>query len=149
MELTLLLGAGAACALGGVFPWMSAEAVLLATSLALPPGLIPALVVSCAAGQMVGKAGVYGLRRWAPHRIPGRARRALDRVESLARHPRVLGASVFTGAAAGLPPFYVVTLASGLAGLPLALFVAAGFGGSLLRYGVLVWGAGALGWMVP
>ena len=146
MELTLLLGAAATCALGGILPWISAEAVLLATALALPPGLLPTLVLSCALGQMVGKGGLYGLMRWAPHRLPERARRVLDRVEPLSRRSGILGSSVFTGAAAGLPPFYLVTLASGLAGLPLATFALAGLGGCVLRYGVVLWGAGALGW---
>lgn len=146
MELTLILGAAATCALGGVLPWISAEAVLLGAALALPPSLLPALVLSCALGQMVGKGGLYGVMRWAPHRLPQRARRVLNRVEPLSRRPRLLGGSVFTGAAAGLPPFYLVTLASGLAGLPLATFALAGLGGCLVRYGALMWGAGALGW---
>lgn len=146
MELTLLAGAGAACALGGVLPWISAEAVVLGAALALPPQLLPSLVVGCALGQMVGKGGLYGVMRWAPHRLPDRARRVLDRVEPLARRPGILGASVFTGAATGLPPFYIVTLASGLSGLPLATFGLAGLGGCLVRYGALVWGAEALGW---
>lgn len=146
MDLILLLGATATCALGGLLPWISAEAVLLGTALALPRSLLPILVLSCAVGQMVGKGALYGVMRWAPHRLPGRARRLLGRVEALSRRPGLLEGTVFTGAAAGLPPFYVVTLASGLAGLPLVTFFVAGLGGCLLRYGVLVWGAGALGW---
>jgi membrane protein YqaA with SNARE-associated domain len=146
MELTVLAGAAATCALGGILPWISAEAVLLGAALALPPALLPALVLSCASGQMLGKGGLYAVMRWAPHRLPDRARKVLGRVEPLSRRPRILGGSVFTGAAAGLPPFYVVTLASGLAGLPVVTFALAGFVGCILRYGVVVWGAGALGW---
>ena len=146
MELSLILGAAVMCAFGGMLPWISAEAVLLGTALILPPPLLPALLLSGALGQMVGKGGLYGLMRWAPHRLPGGAPRALHRVERLSRRRAILGGSVFTGAAAGLPPFYLVTMASGLAGLPIVTFVLAGFTGCLLRYGVLIWSAGALGW---
>jgi len=146
MELTVILTAASTCALGGVFPWISAEAVLLGTALALSPGYLPALVAGCAIGQMVGKAGLYSVMRWAPDRLPERARRVLKKVEGMSSRGHVLGGAVFAGAAVGLPPFYVVTLAAGLARLPLALFLVAGLLGSLVRYGALMWGAGALGW---
>jgi membrane protein YqaA with SNARE-associated domain len=146
MELTVILTAASTCALGGVFPWISAEAVLLGTALALSPGYLPALVVGCAIGQMVGKAGLYAVMRWAPERLPERAQRVLKKVEGMSNRRGVLGGAVFSSAAVGLPPFYVVTLAAGLARLPLVLFVVTGLLGSLVRYGTLMWGAGALGW---
>ncbi|UCC24359.1 MAG: hypothetical protein JSU98_11550 [Gemmatimonadales bacterium] len=146
MELTVILTAAATCALGGIFPWISAEAVLLGTALALPVGYLPALVLGCAGGQMVGKGVLYALMRWAPDRLPERARGVLRKVEGMARRREVLAGAVFSGASAGLPPFYVVTLAAGLARLPLLLFLVAGLLGSLVRYGTLMWGAGALGW---
>lgn len=149
MELTTLsviAGAGATCALGGVLPWISAEAVLLGAALAVPTPLVPALVVGCALGQVVGKVVLYGLMRWAPERVPARFRPALDRAGRYAHRPRILTGAVLSGSVAGLPPFYLVTLASGLARLPLVLFAGAGLLGSLIRYGAVVWGAGQLGW---
>ncbi|MEJ2541668.1 MAG: hypothetical protein P8188_17170 [Gemmatimonadota bacterium] len=145
MELSILLGAAGTCALGAVLPWISTEAVLLGALLALPASWVPAAVAACAAGQMTGKAGLYLLARSAPHRLPDRAAGVLARARGLARRPRFLAAAVLTGSAVALPPFYLITLASGLARLPFALFTAAGLLGCLLRYGVLAWGAGMLG----
>ena len=146
MEFTVIVTAASTCALSGIFPWISAEVVLLGTALALPPAYLPALVVACAVGQMVGKAGLYGVMRWAPDRLPERAQKVLKKVEGMAKRRGVLGGAVFSGAAAGIPPFYIVTLAAGLARLPMMLFVVAGLLGSVVRYGALMWSAGALGW---
>ena len=148
MELTTLsviVGAAGTCALGGIFPWIAAEAVILATALAVPASAFPLLAVSCAVGQMTGKAGLYGIIRWAPARLPERFQRLIGRAEVLGRRPGALTGSVLSGAAVGLPPLYVVTLAAGLAHLSLVRFLVAGLLGSAIRYGVLLWGAGAVG----
>ena len=103
------------------------------------------LAVGCAAGQMAGKTGLYGIIRWAPARLPERFQRLLGRAEVLGRRPGALTGSVLSGAAVGLPPLYVVTLAAGLANLSLVRFVMAGLLGSAIRYALLLWGAGAVG----
>lgn len=145
MELSIAVAAGAACALGAVLPWISAEAVLLSTVLVLPAGWVPLAVAACVTGQVGGKAGIYWLVRRAPHRLPARAGRVLARAEVLGARPPLLAAAVFSGSAVAVPPFYLVTLASGLARLPFVLFAAAGLLGCVVRYTALVWGAGALG----
>jgi len=145
MELSIVLGAAGTCALGAVLPWISAEAVLIGALLALPGGWVPAAVGACALGQIAGKAGLYLLARRAPHRLPDRAAGVLERARGLAKRPTLMTSAVLTGSAVAVPPFYLVTLASGLARLPFALFAAAGLLGCVLRYGALAWGAGALG----
>jgi membrane protein YqaA with SNARE-associated domain len=145
MELTILSTALGLCIAGAVFPWISAEVVLVGAVAALPPGWGAMAVVTCAAGQVAGKVGIYGLVRGAPERLPERAASLLSRAEGLASRPRLLAAAVLSGSAVALPPLYLITLASGLARLPLALFVGAAMTGSLLRYGALVWGVGMLG----
>lgn len=149
MDLTLvsvILAAAGTCALGAVLPWISAEAVLLGAALATPTTLLPALVLGCALGQVGGKVVLYGFMRWAPERLPRRFRSAVTRAEEFADRPRILTGAVLSGAVAGVPPFYLVTLASGLARLPLVLFTGAGLLGCVIRYGAVVWGAGRLGW---
>lgn len=143
--LSLIAGAAATCALGGIFPWISAEAVILATALAVPASAFPLLAMSCATGQMVGKTGLYAIIRWAPARLPERFHRLIRRAEVLGNRPGALTGSVLSGAAVGLPPLYVVTLAAGLANLSLVRFIAAGLVGSVVRYAVVLWGAGAVG----
>ena len=145
MSLLVLLGAAGTCALSGIFPWISAEVVVVSAALALPPSFLPLVVVGCAVGQMVGKGGLYAVMRWAPERLPERAQAVLAKAEGLGERPVYLGGATLTGAASGLPPFYLVTLAAGAARLSFFVFVLAGLVGSLLRYSLVAWGADTLG----
>lgn len=141
MELSVLLGAAAACLAGGVLPWINSELAVVSASLLLPEAMLPALVLGCAGGQMTAKCGIYGLTRWAPHRLPERARRLLDRVEAYRERRRLLGLAVFSGALVAVPPFYLITLACGVLRVPFAVFAVAGLAGTTARYGLLAWAA--------
>jgi membrane protein YqaA with SNARE-associated domain len=94
---------------------------------------------------MLAKATLYGVTRWAPDRLPRRARDALARAEPYRARQKLLAAAVFFGASLSVPPFYLVTLASGLVRVPFPLFALAGLSGTAVRYGALVWAARALG----
>jgi membrane protein YqaA with SNARE-associated domain len=145
MELGIVIGAALTCALGGVFPWISSEVVLVGAALIVPPSSLPLLVGGCAVGQMSTKLAVYGASRWAPHVLPARARALLERAERFRDRRRTLVGAVFLGAAVSVPPFYLVTLASGLVRLPVVAFSLAGLVGTTARYSALVWAACALG----
>lgn len=145
MDTGLVLAAALTCALGGILPWINSEIVVLGTAALLPPASLPLLVISCAVGQMTSKAGVYSVTRWAPHVMPLRARELLVRAERYRERRRLLVGAVLLGSAVSVPPFYLVTLASGLVRVPFAVFWIAGFVGTGARYSVLVWAACSLG----
>ena len=137
----ILIGAFVSCLLSGVFPWIAGEVVVLGAAILLPPEALPALVLFSSAGQVIGKLAVYGIARWAPHQLPEGGRRVLDRASSLGRSRKAMSVTILTSAAVSLPPFYLTTLACGTVGVPVKVFAAAGFGGTLLRYGAVAWSA--------
>lgn len=145
MDLGIVLGAALGCAVGGILPWVNSELVLLAAAVALPPTALTPLVLACAASQMCAKGAIYGVTRWAPERLPKRARAALERVERYRTRRRLVAAAVFFGSAVSVPPFYLVTLASGVLKVPFLVFALAGLGGTAVRYGTLVWIARVIG----
>jgi len=145
MDTGLVIAAALTCALGGVLPWINSEIVVLGSAALLPPASLPVLVVACAGGQMASKAGLYSLTRWAPHVMPARARALLARAERYRDRRGLLVGAVFFGSAVSVPPFYLVTLASGLLRVPFVVFWTAGFAGTGARYSVLVWAACSLG----
>jgi membrane protein YqaA with SNARE-associated domain len=144
-DLSILVGAALTCVLGGLLPWINAELVVVSAAFVLPPSAVPALALACAGGQMASKLAVYGLARWAPERLPGRARRLLARAERYRHRPRALALLALSGALVAVPPFYLVTLACGFMRVPCVLFTLTGFAGTATRYGVLAWLALALG----
>jgi len=141
----ILWGALVACVVAALLPWANAEAAIVGATLLLPREALPLLVLGAAAAQVTAKSAVYGLARWAPDRMPARARATLARVHTLARRRSALTVTVLASSALGVPPFYLVALACGAAAAPLGAFVAAAFAGMVLRYGVLA-GAVALAW---
>lgn len=139
----MLLGVFLSCLLGGVVPLVNVEAVVLAAAVLLEPSELPLLVGVVTAGQMVAKTALYGVARWAPSRLPERARNALSRTDTLGRNrPAAVGALLLSSAF-GFPPFYVATLAAGVLRFPLAAYLISGIVGNLVRYALLVGAVGA------
>lgn len=145
MDMSVLIGAALTCVVGGFLPWVNTEIVVVGASFILPPSVAPALVIACALAQMASKATIYGITRWAPERLPERARRLIARAERYRGRRLILGGAVLSGALIAIPPFYLVTLACGVLRVPFAVFAAAGLLGTSVRYGFLVWVAAALG----
>lgn len=137
----VLLGALVATALGGVFPWINAELVVVGSAVLVPPEQLPLLVLAGASGHLVAKSGVYGLARFAPSRLPDRATRLLERSDRLTGSRGAAVLSLFASAAVGIPPFYLATLAAGVLRVPALLFAGAGFAGLVVRYAVVAWTA--------
>jgi len=144
VELSVVVGAALAVAAGGIFPWINGEAVVARAALATSRGQVLQLVVACAAAQMASKLALFAVARWTPERMPKRARRLLARVEPFRERRALLMASVVSGSIVALPPFYLVTLASGVVRLPIAHFALAGLCGTLVRYGAVAMAARAL-----
>ena len=144
MDASLLIGAAAAVAVGGILPWINGEVVVAGAALLTPQSGLPALVLACSAAQMSAKAILYGVIRWVPERMPARARQFANRVEVFRERRALLVLAVFSGSAVALPPFYLVTLACGMLRVPFALFAIAGLAGTISRYGFLAWFAAVL-----
>lgn len=126
--------------LSAVFPWFSAEIVVLALpAVAGSSGELAALVLVATTGQMVGKGLVYWSARQGSRLASPRATQALARWEQrLARWHSKRSALVFLSSAAGFPPFFLVTAFAGASRWDFPRFMLAGGAGRLLRFGVLV-----------
>lgn len=125
------------CLLGGFLPWVNTEAAVVGAALVLPPAFVPLLVVGAATAQALAKGTLYGLARWAPQGMPRKARAQLGRLSGLVRRNRYPRLTILASSTVGVPPFYLVTLASGTMAVPFGAFLAAAFVGSMIRYAVL------------
>lgn len=125
---------------GGLVPVINIEIFLLAAALASPHSLV-AIVVLTAAGQMTAKSLVYLAGKGALSLHVGKRHEA--RIAALSarftRRRAAIPAIVFTSAATGFPPFYLVSVAAGSARFSLAEFLLAGGCGHLLRFGTVAW----------
>lgn len=122
-----------------VIPVLNIELYLLGAAALAPAAMAVPLVLAATIGQMVGKVVMYFAGTGAL-KLPGkRLRAALEGMHATLRNrPRSGGALVFASAAAGVPPFFIVTVAAGAARMNLAAFVVLGFLGRLVRFSVIV-----------
>lgn len=138
--LEMLGGLVVATAVSGVLPLVNAELVVVAAAAALPAVGVPLVAAVSTLGQMSTKTTLFALARWAPSRLPIRAREAVaSAAAALERRGHAVSSLVFASATTGLPPFYGVSLASGALGMPLGRFVVVGGLGRFLRFGALAW----------
>jgi membrane protein YqaA with SNARE-associated domain len=138
--MEILGGLIVATAVSGVLPLVNAELVVVGAAAAVPAMGIPLVAAASTLGQMSTKTTLFALARWAPSRLPTRARDAVARAAaSVDRRGGAVSSLVFTSAATGLPPFYGVSLATGALGMPVARFVLVGGLGRFLRFGALAW----------
>ena len=136
----ILGGLIVATAVSGVIPLVNAELVVVGAAAAVPAVGIPLVAALSTLGQMSTKTTLFVLARWAPSKLPGRARAAVARATaSVERRGGAMSSLVFASAATGLPPFYGVSLASGALGMPVSRFVLAGGLGRFVRFGALAW----------
>lgn len=134
-----LIGTFGYCILSGFVPVFHAEAYLLVVSAFLPAEQRLPLAFAATCGQMVAKAGMYGIGHGLLT-VPGeRARRWIAQAEAWVKsRPQAEGLVVFVSAFVGLPPFYVTSVACGLVHYSLTTFLALGFAGRLLRFTLVV-----------
>lgn len=138
----LLLGTAAS----GILPLVNAELLVVGVVLAAPEIGIPLIAAVSTAGQMVTKTALFGFARWAPGRLKGKARAALDRASAaVTARGGAASSLVFTSAVTGLPPFYGTSLAAGALGMRLRSFVVSGTAGRLVRFAAIAWAARYVG----
>jgi membrane protein YqaA with SNARE-associated domain len=122
-----------------VVPAVNAEVVLLAASAALPLRYAWVLIAAATLGQMVGKVGMFYGGRGVKFLQRGRLKAKVDGLGDLMRRRNgATGWFVLTSAETGLPPFYMVSVASGLVGVPIAQFAILGTLGRFIRFAVVV-----------
>jgi membrane protein YqaA with SNARE-associated domain len=126
--------------LSAIFPWIAAEAVLLAfLALAGSPARSLQVVLLIVAGQMIGKAVVF----WGARRGRWLARSPNERVErwraKLVASPNGPASLILVSALVGFPPFFLVTFAAGAWGVEFRQFLVAGTAGRLVRFGAIAW----------
>jgi membrane protein YqaA with SNARE-associated domain len=119
-------------------PLVNSELLLLTSVALAPPALLLPMVASVTAGQMAGKVALY---------LAGQGVLALPFARQSARVQRVLagldqyrttsGTLVFASASMGLPPFYAVAIASGVARIGMARFLVLGGTGRFLRFAAI------------
>jgi membrane protein YqaA with SNARE-associated domain len=127
------------CAIGSVIPIIHTE-LLVFGIVTLSPGKhgIP-LVLIATAGTMVGKTVLFYAGRGLL-KLKLRNREKIDQfVASAQKRQGVAGTVLFASAASGFPPFYVVTVASGILKLSLVTFLTFGFIGRFLRFMAVVY----------
>lgn len=142
----ILLALLLASAVSGVVPVVNAELLVVAAAAAVPAVGLPLVAAVSTAGQMSTKTALFVVARLAPHRLPIRARAALERAGAAVEHRGGAASTVvFASAATGLPPFFGISLASGAVGMRLSRFVAAGTLGRFARFSALAALGRALG----
>lgn len=140
MDWTLLSGLFVGAAVSGVVPLVNAELLVAGAAVLVGAPALPLVALVVGAGQMLTKSLLYGLARWAPARLPGRARRRLDRAAAnLTGRGRAVGTMILASALLGIPPFYGVSLAAGAVRVPVATYLVPGAAGRWVRFALLAW----------
>jgi membrane protein YqaA with SNARE-associated domain len=130
----------------GVIPFINSELLVIGVAVLVPSGALPVVAVVAGVGQMLGKLGLYGVARWAPTHLPERAKKKLhDAGERAREKDGATGSLILLSAALGWPPFYGVSLLAGALKINVATFLSLGLIGRVVRFGVLAWGARAVG----
>jgi membrane protein YqaA with SNARE-associated domain len=138
----LLLGTAAS----GLVPLVNAELLIVGVVIAAPEIGIPLVATVSTTGQMLSKTALFSVARWAPGRLPGKARAAIGRVSSaLGARGRTVNSVVFASAVTGVPPFYGTSLAAGALGMRPQAFVLSGAAGRLVRFALIAWAARYVG----
>lgn len=122
-----------------MIPVINIEIYLLGASALAPPAMVIPLIVAASLGQVIGKIGLFYAGTGAL-KLPGkRLKAALEKMNTqIQERPNMGNALVFVSATAGLPPFYLVTLAAGAARMNLPMFLAVSLVGRLIRFTVVV-----------
>ena len=128
--------------LGGVVsafvPLVNAEVITLSAVTLGPRHLAVPCVLLVTLGQMVGKSVIFMAGRGAirtPWLVSAeKIRKASARLEEGGRAGNLI---LFASASAGLPPFYLTTVACGMLRMSFARFAVLGFSGRLIRFSAL------------
>ncbi|MBP1768228.1 MAG: putative rane protein [Candidatus Aminicenantes bacterium] len=123
----------------GLVPVVNLEVFLVWIAALTPSSQGLAITGLATAGQMTAKTLMYlasaGILKISV-RNPGKKLQAVQM--KMARWQHRLGLFMFSSAFLGVPPFYVVSIASGICRVPFAVFVIWGFAGRFLRFAITV-----------
>jgi membrane protein YqaA with SNARE-associated domain len=139
-ESAMLLSYYFSFILSALVPWVNAEVLALSMSaVSSSPFHMAALAFLASAGQMTGKCILYWTGRGTIPIRGGRFDKPINRwKDRFEKSPSKSIGLVFVSAVFGIPPFYIITILSGVFRLDFGRFVAAGFCGRLIHFGVLV-----------
>ena len=120
-------------------PFVNIELVLIAASAAAPRSYALPLILAATLGQMAGKSMMFFGGRGVKFLQRGYMKEKIDEMgERMQRRNGAVGTLLFMSAATGLPPFYVVSVASGIVGVAFAQFATLGFLGRFARFSIVV-----------
>lgn len=136
----ILAGLLVGTAVSGIVPLINAELLVVAAAVALPGLALPLITALATVGQMTTKTLLFALARWAPDKLPQKARARVEKAaEAVAERGGAASSLVFASATLGFPPFYGVSIACGALGMRLLPFIVSGTAGRALRFGALAW----------
>lgn len=137
--LLLCLTTFAFSALSALVPVVNIEIYLLSAAALAPRAMAVPLVIAATVGAMAGKLVLYFAARGVV-KLPGeRLKRGLETARTqLEQRPRMGKLIYFASASAGIPPYYVMTVAAGAVRMNLPFFLVAGFAGRLIRFAFIV-----------
>ena len=123
----------------GIVPIINAELNIVLLASVAPRHLLPTLFVVATLSHMIGKSVMYlggrGIDRWRYEPLKRRVAAARAKLEGRSELGAVL---IFVSAVTGIPPFYAVTVVSGVMRYRFVPFFILGFVGRLLRFGGLL-----------
>jgi len=137
-EIALLLSTLGVAIVSAFIPIVNAELLTLGAVAAAPAHLDWACVLLVTLGQMIGKVVLFHVGR-GTLRLPRMVKP--EKLEEAGRRFGMrgnMGNSVLSlSALTGFPPFYLVSIACGLFGFSLSLFVVIGTAGRLARFAII------------
>ena len=138
--LGFLVGSLVVGLVSGLVPVLNTEAYLLAVAAFAPSERLLPVIVLTTLGQMIAKSLLYlaGSGVMSQRFLGARAARLEEVKSRLETAPLGVAALVFASAAAGWPPFYLVSLAAGSLRWSLSRFLLVGGSGRLLRFTAVV-----------
>ena len=120
-------------------PVVNIELVLIGASAALPQTQAVPLAVAATLGQMLGKSVMFFGGRGVKFLQRGRIKQKIDQTSDVMQRAHgTVGAFLFVSASIGLPPFYLVSIASGVSGVSFTRFAIFGTLGRFTRFVVIV-----------
>ena len=132
----------------GVVPAGGSELLALAAGAVTPRAMIVPLLLVLTAGHVLGKLAWFWLGRTGLRIRHPRVQAWLVEAHRWAeQHPRVEVGVLVTAALVSVPPFHLAVVASGVARMPVAVFVAASFVARLARFGVVAGYSGVISWL--
>lgn len=137
--LLLCLTTAAVSAVSALVPVVNIEIYLVGAAALAPPAMAVPLALSATVGAMLGKLVLYYAAQGVV-KLPGeRVQRGLAKAQAqLEARPRMGKLVYLASATAGIPPYYVMTLAAGAVRMDLTFFLVVGFIGRFLRFAFIV-----------